>query len=170
MNAELKDRIGKIDELIAQVRTAADPKIRDAALDLVQILMDFHAAGIDRMMELASDAGDAGWRIIDQLGRDDLVANMLLLHGLHPLDLDTRVRDALDRVRPDLQSHGGDVELVEIQAGVVRLNLLGSCDGCPSSALTLKIAIEKAIYETAPDVISVECDTASRLVAIQNVL
>ncbi|HEY2380868.1 MAG TPA: NifU family protein [Terriglobia bacterium] len=170
MNGELNDRIRKIDELIAQIQAAPDPQIRDAALQLVQILMDFHAAGIDRMMELTSDAGDAGWRLIDQLGSDELVANMLLLHGLHPLDLDTRVRDALDRVRPDLQSHGGDVELLEIAGGIVRLNLLGSCDGCPSSAVTLKTAIEKAIYETAPDVISVECDTVSRLVGIQNAI
>jgi Fe-S cluster biogenesis protein NfuA len=168
MTTEIKDRIQKIEGLIGQIRSAADPEIRTAALDLAQILMDFHAAGIDRMMEISSNAGDEGWQIIDEFGRDELVSHMLLLHGLHPLDLDTRVRDALERVRPYLQSHGGNVELIEIDRGIVRLNLTGSCNGCPSSSLTLKTAIETAIYENAPDVVSVECETASQLVKIEN--
>jgi Fe-S cluster biogenesis protein NfuA len=168
MTTEIKDRIQKIDGLIGQIRSAADPEIRAAALDLAQILMDFHAEGIDRMMEISSNAGDAGWQIIDEFGRDELVSHMLLLHGLHPLDLDTRVRDALERVRPYLQSHGGNVELLEIDRGIVRLNLTGSCNGCPSSAVTLKTAIETAIYENAPDVVSVECESASQLVKIEN--
>ncbi len=168
MAAEIKDRIQKIDELIGQIRSAANPEIRAAALDLVQILMDFHATGIDRMMEILADSGDTGWQIIDEFGCDEVVTHMLLLHGLHPVDLDTRVRTALERVRPYLQSHGGNVELLEIDRGIVRLNLTGSCNGCPSSSLTLKTAIETAIYEDAPDVIAVECETASPLVRIQN--
>src|SRR3954463_8637434 len=118
MDNGVKDRIQKIEGLIAQIRSAADPSTRDKALELVQILLDFHAAGLDRMMEMTSEAGDAGWDIIDRFGSDQVVANMLLLHGLHPLDLDTRVRDALDRVRPYLQSHGGNVELIAISDGV----------------------------------------------------
>jgi len=161
MATEIKDRIQKIGGLIAQIRSAADPEIRTAALDLVQILMDFHAAGIDRMMEISSEAGDAGWELIDEFGRDETVAQMLLLHGLHPLDLDVRVRDALEKVRPYLKSHGGNVELLEIESGIVRLSLTGSCNGCASSSLTLKTGIETAIFESAPDVISVECETAS---------
>ena len=168
MATEIKHRIQKIGGLIAQIRSAADPEIRTAALDLVQILMDFHAAGIDRMMEISSNAGDAGWELIDEFGRDETVAHMLLLHGLHPVDLDIRVRDALDRVRPYLQSHGGNVELLAIDGGIVRLSLTGSCNGCASSSLTLKTAIETAIFESAPDVISVECETASQLVKIEN--
>ena len=161
MTTEIKDRIQKIEGLLGQLRSAANPEIRTAALDLVQILMDFHAAGIDRMMEISSNAGDAGWELIDEFGRDETVGHMLLLHGLHPVDLDIRVRDALDRVRPYLQSHGGNVELLEIESGIVRLSLTGSCNGCASSSLTLKTAIETAIFENAPDVISVECETAS---------
>ena len=145
MDNGVKDRIQKIEGLIAQIRSAPDPSIRDTALELVQILLDFHAAGLDRMMEITSDAGDAGWDIIDRFGSDQVVANLLLLHGLHPLDLDTRVREALDRVRPYLHSHGGNVELIAITDGVVRLKLIGSCNGCPSSSVTLKTAIQSAI-------------------------
>jgi Fe-S cluster biogenesis protein NfuA len=160
MDAGLKERIQKIDGLAARIRGAADPDIRDAALELVQTVVDFHASGIDRMMEIASEAGDEGWRIIDEFGRDELVSTMLLLHGLHPVELEDRVRRALDDVRPLLRSHGGDVELIDIGPGVVRLRLIGSCNGCPSSSLTLKSAIEKAIYEAAPDIGSIECEGA----------
>jgi Fe-S cluster biogenesis protein NfuA len=168
MDNGVKDRIQKIEGLIAQIRSVADPSVRDTALELVQILLDFHAAGIDRMMEITSEAGEAGWDIIDRFGSDHIVANMLLLHGLHPLDLDTRVRDALDRVRPYLHSHGGNVELIAITDGVVRLKLIGSCNGCPSSSVTLKTAIQSAIYESAPDIASIECEGSSELVSIQN--
>ncbi len=78
--------------------------------------------------------------------------------GFIRLDLETRVRQALDKVRPLLRSHGGNVELLDLSGGVVRLRMLGSCDGCPSSAMTLKHAIEAAIYEKAPDVTAIEVD------------
>ena len=96
--------------------------------------------------------------MIDSLAGDDLVGSILLLHGLHPLDLETRVRQALEKVRPLLRSHGGNVELLDLTGGVARLRMLGSCDGCPSSAMTLKTAIEEAIYEKAPDVTAIEVD------------
>jgi Fe-S cluster biogenesis protein NfuA len=73
------------------------------------------------------------------------------LYGLHPLDLETRVRQALEQVRPYLQSHGGNVELLGVEGGIIRLRLQGSCHGCPSSAQTLKSTIEEAIAEKAPD-------------------
>ena len=166
--SELKEQIQKIEGLVARIRAATDPETRDAALNLVETLLTFHAAGIDRMMEITSEAGDTGWRIIDEFGRDELVNHLLILHGLHPLDLDTRVREALAEVRPYLQSHGGNVELVEVAGNVVQLRLIGSCHGCPSSAVTLKTAIEKAIYERAPDITSVQCETESQLTVIHN--
>jgi Fe-S cluster biogenesis protein NfuA len=168
METELKEQIQQIERLVARIRGATDPVMRDAALELVQTLMTFHAAGIDRMMEVTAEAGDAGWRIIDEFARDELVTHLLLLHGMHPLDLETRVRDALARVRPYLQSHGGNVELLEIAGSAVRLRLIGSCNGCPSSSITLRTAIEKAIYESAPDVTSVQCDAEPQLTVIHN--
>src|SRR5882762_4024962 len=75
-----------------------------------------------------------------------------MLYGLHPLDLETRVLKAVDKVRPYLKSHGGNVALLGIDDGVVRLQMEGNCNGCASSAMTMKLAIEEAIYEVAPDV------------------
>src|SRR5262249_16189439 len=95
---------------------------------------------------------------IEQLAADDLVGSLLLLYGLHPLDLATRVRQALEQARPLLQSHGGNVELLSLTDGIVRLRLLGSGNGCPSSALTLKSAIEDAIWTRAPDIVAIEVE------------
>jgi Fe-S cluster biogenesis protein NfuA len=159
VNRSLKAKITKIDRLAAELRDAPESDLRAGALELVQSLMEFHCAALDRMMEIAADAGDPGWRIIDSFGRDELVSNLLLLHGLHPVDFETRVRQALEKVRPYLQSHGGNVDLMDAEAGRVRLQLIGSCSGCPSSAMTLKSAIETAIHENAPDVVSIECVT-----------
>jgi Fe-S cluster biogenesis protein NfuA len=157
----LQERIRKIDGLVTQLQNAGDPVVRASALELVQTVMEFHARAIDRMMEVIASSGDAGWAMIETFTRDELVNSILLLHGLHPEDLDTRVRTALESVRPYLKSHGGNVELVEIADGVVRLRLMGSCNGCPSSSVTLKTAIEKAVLEAAPDVASIECQAAT---------
>jgi Fe-S cluster biogenesis protein NfuA/nitrite reductase/ring-hydroxylating ferredoxin subunit len=95
------------------------------------------------------------------LGADELVSHLLLLHGLHPLPLEARVVAALDEVRPYLESHGGGVDLLGIDDGVVRLALQGSCHGCASSTVTLKLAIEDAIHKAAPDVERIEAEGAA---------
>ena len=91
---------------------------------------------------------------------DELVASLLLVQGLHPDSLDARVEGALASVRPFLAKHGGDVELLALddELGAVKLRLLGSCDGCPSSAATLQGAVEAAILEAAPEVTRIVLD------------
>ena len=113
------------------------------------------------MLELLAAAGTPGdAMIIDQMAGDDLVRSLLLLHGLHPLDLETRGDPgAGERPAPTCATHGGNVELVGVaDDGVVRLRLQGSCNGCASSAMTLKTAIEEAIYEHAPDVVTIDVE------------
>ena len=158
MEGTLEQHIQKVESLIGRVRASTDAEARDAALKLVQTVMDFHACAVDRMMEIAADSGDPGWAVIDNYGRDPLVSSLLLLHGLHPLDTSERVRAALEKVRPYLNSHGGDVRLIEAAGDTVRLELIGSCNGCPSSSLTLKTAVERSIFEAAPEVTSIQCE------------
>ncbi|MGE0127798.1 MAG: NifU family protein [Blastocatellales bacterium] len=142
----------RVEGLIARIETVADPSVRADAFELTRSLMELHGAGLDRLMEIVSRAGASGYALMDDFANDDLVASLLLLYGLHPHDLETRVMNALDKARPLLHSHGGDVELLGVAEGVVRLRLAGSCRSCPSSTMTLKLAIEQAIYEAAPDV------------------
>ncbi len=173
---ESQPRIQRIEELIHKVETIADSNTRASVLELVQSLMELHGAGIERMMEIAAQDEEIGLKIIDDFGRDDLVGSLLLLYGLHPVAFETRVQQALEKVRPYLRSHGGNVELLGVEEGVVRLQMQGSCSGCPSSAMTLKSAIEEAIYEAAPDATEIvaveeskEAQSAlSGLVSIEN--
>ena len=107
--------------------------------------------------ELAADGATraAMAATLDRLINDPLVENLLLLHGLHPLDVDARIQRALDQVRPYLGSHAGGVHYVGVSDGVARLRLEGNCDGCPSSAVTVQLAIEGAVQDAAPEVTEV---------------
>jgi Fe-S cluster biogenesis protein NfuA/nitrite reductase/ring-hydroxylating ferredoxin subunit len=148
----------QVEGLIRKIENLPDAAARTTALELVQALMEFHGAGLDRLMEIVAEAGDAGYAVFDKFAADDLVGSLLLLYGLHPLPIEARVTKALEKVRPYLDSHGGNVELLAIDDGTVRLRMQGSCKSCPSSSLTLKLAIEEAIYAAAPDVVSIEAE------------
>jgi Fe-S cluster biogenesis protein NfuA len=76
-------------------------------------------------------------------------------------DLETRVEQTLDEIRPYLMSHGGDVTLLEVTPEkVARLQLMGACGGCPMSAMTLKFGIERLLADRVPDLAGVEAVTA----------
>jgi len=135
---------------------------RERAEELVRLTADLYGAGLERILDIFYEAGRLDDEVLDALAGDDLVASLLLVHGLHPYDVGLRVEQALESVRPYLGSHGGDVELLEVnEAGTVRLRLLGSCDGCPSSSVTLKLAVEGAIEAAAPEVTAIEVEEAA---------
>jgi len=154
MDSSLRERMARVEMLVKQMKASPDRETGAAAIELVQTLLELHYAGIDRMMEIVADR--SGDEVIDAFSHDEIVGQMLLLHDLHPVDVETRVTAALDSVRPYLRSHGGNVELLGVTNGVVRIRLAGSCDTCPSSILTLKTTIETAIQQAAPDVVSIE--------------
>jgi Fe-S cluster biogenesis protein NfuA len=134
---------------------------RERSEELVRLVTDLYGAGLERLLDVLHDAGRLDALALDALARDELVSGLLLVHGLHPYDVTSRVSGALDSVRPFLGSHGGDVELLGVDSeGVVRLRLLGSCDGCPSSSVTLKLAVETAVTSAAPEVTAIEVDDA----------
>jgi len=132
---------------------------RERAEELVRIVADLYGAGIERILDILHETGRLDDAVLGELAGDKMVSSLLLVHGLHPYDIGTRVEKALESVRPYLGSHGGDVELLDISDdGVVRLRLLGSCDGCPSSSVTLKLAVEGAVEEAAPEVTAIEVE------------
>ncbi|MBW3596706.1 MAG: NifU family protein [Planctomycetes bacterium] len=153
-----EQRMQRIEALVQRIEECSDPAAQDAAREMIRTLLELHAVGMSKMLELLSQTtGDAD-AVLDAWRRDDLVRNVLLLHDLHPEDTATRVRQALEQVRPYLDSHGGGVELLEASADVVRLRMKGSCEGCPSSTATLKSLIETAIYDAAPEVAAIEVE------------
>jgi Fe-S cluster biogenesis protein NfuA len=162
--ADLDRRLERVDELIQQLETGMDPSVRATTQELVATLMELHAAGLERIVALIRQGPEAG-ALLGRVAGDELASALLLLHGLHPVTLETRVSEALEKTRPYLRSHGGNVDLLGIDPdGTVRLRMEGSCHGCPSSSVTLTLAIEKAIREAAPDAggIVVDQDHAHR--------
>ena len=149
---EFQQRVQKIEGLVHKIETLSDPVARAATIELMQSLMDLHGAGLERLLEIIWEAGEAGRHILDGVARDEMVGGMLILYGLHPLDLETRVRQTLDTVRPFLLSHNATVDLVGLDETGVWLRLTGSFQGCGSSAQSMKAAIEEALYKAAPDV------------------
>lgn len=135
---------------------AADtPAAQARAEQLVREVVDLYGAALVRVMAAVDDPA-----LADRLAADDLIGSLLLVHGVHPHDLTERVSRALDGVRPYLGSHGGDVRLLDITDGVVRLSFSGSCKSCPSSAVTLELAVEDAVRTAAPEIDSVEAVAA----------
>jgi Fe-S cluster biogenesis protein NfuA len=148
----------RIEALLAELRAINEPRARETAEELVRSLLELYGGGLARMMEIVYDSA-AGGELFDRFAADDVVASLLLLHDLHPEDTESRILRALDGVRPYLGSHGGDVRFLGIDGdGAVHLRLEGSCHGCPSSSITMKLAIEKAIGEAAPEVTRIEVE------------
>ena len=135
---------------------AADtPAAQARAEQLVREVVDLYGAALIKVMAAVDDPV-----LADRLAADDLIGSLLLVHGVHPQDVTERVSRALDGVRPYLGSHGGDVQLLGIADGVVRLSFSGSCKSCPSSAVTLELAVEDAVRTAAPEIDSVEAIAA----------
>lgn len=148
----------RIESALAAFAELPDPRALHQAEDLVRTLMDFYDAGLCRLIELI-DGGPGGEEEVRRLAADRLVSGLLILHDLHPADTGERVAAALERIRPYLGSHAGDVEFLGVGAdNVVRLRLAGSCNGCPSSSVTVTTAIELAIEEAAPEVVRVDVE------------
>jgi Fe-S cluster biogenesis protein NfuA len=148
---ELMQRIGG---LVQEIESIADPAVRTTTKELVQSLMDLHGTALEQALEIVAGTGETGLGIIDQLGRNSLVSSVLILYGLHPQDLQSRVVNAVERVRPQLRKQGCEVELVGVINGVVHLRAKTSGHACGSTAKTLQASLEGAIYEAAPDMTS----------------
>ena len=146
--------VADVERLLEDVESLADPVARQTATGVVQALLDLYGGGLERIVDAVAGSDSAG-ELAQAFSEDELVSHLLLLHGLHPVPMEQRVLDALGEVRPYLESHGGNVELLGIEGSSVRLRLQGSCSGCPSSAMTLKLAIENAIQKAAPEIAEV---------------
>jgi Fe-S cluster biogenesis protein NfuA/nitrite reductase/ring-hydroxylating ferredoxin subunit len=153
------DRVAHIESLLEELESLPDPVARAKSTEAVQALLDFYGQALSRLVDHVAARDDGS--LAQAVTADDLVSHLLLLHGLHPVPVEERVRAALDEVAPYLRSHGGGVELVAVQDGVAKLRLEGSCSGCPSSRVTLKLAVEEAVMKAAPDLEGIEADGAT---------
>ena len=153
---ELRERVGRIETLLEEIESFRDPEARARIAEMVQTLLELYGEGLGRIVDIVGRLGSQDMK--DELLGDELITHLLILHGLHPVDVETRVLEALDEVRPYLESHGGNVQFLGIGDGVARVRLEGSCEGCPSSTMTLKLAIEEAVQKAAPELEGVEAE------------
>jgi Fe-S cluster biogenesis protein NfuA/nitrite reductase/ring-hydroxylating ferredoxin subunit len=151
----VKQAGARIEELLGVLRDTSG-QAGAAAEELVRLLLGLYGDGLGRIMAALAGQGPAGAALQAELLADPVVEGLLLLHDLHPLDTDTRIQRALDRVRPYLGSHAGGVEYLGVDDhGVARLRLAGNCHGCPSSTATVQLAISGAVEDAAPEVTEV---------------
>jgi hypothetical protein len=141
--------VDKIEALVREAETAGDPKARAITTDLLRAVLDFHAAGLERILDLVYESGPWGTAIIDQIARDDLTSSMLLLHDLHPDDLETRVQRALEKLQEVFLSLGAKLSLIALEPPQVRLHFESqrTWSGTP-----VKASVEKAIFQSAPEI------------------
>jgi Fe-S cluster biogenesis protein NfuA len=158
---EFQSRLERLDTLLQEAELFSDTHARAHLRETVQAVLDLHKAGLERILGHLDAAGEAGAGVRDTCAGDQVISGLLLLHGLHPLELEARVILALEQVRPYLRSHGGNVELIDLADGVVTLRLEGSCRGCPSSAMTMKQTVEEAILAHAPDALGLVVEGAA---------
>jgi Fe-S cluster biogenesis protein NfuA/nitrite reductase/ring-hydroxylating ferredoxin subunit len=150
--------VERVQELTERVEAIEDLGTRMLAEELASSIVQLYGEGIERIFVALDQDGISAAQARDLLVRDGVVASLMLIHGIYPVPLEERVVQALDTVRPYMESHGGDVELLGVADGVARLRLSGHCKGCAASASTLELAIEKALEDLAPDLLGLEVE------------
>lgn len=146
----------RIEELIAALETLDDPPARESAQELLQVVLDLHTNGLARLLDIVSSAGAMDDAMLEAFGRDASVAALLLLHGLHPQDLPTRVSRAVEKMRPLLGVQGIQIELLDAAEEAVRVKVAGRLQGKHNSVGELRQEIELAIFEAAPEAMRVD--------------
>ena len=151
---DFQQRVRRIGALVEEIETIADPAARSATRQLMQIVMEFHGAALDRALEILAGGGEPGMAFLEQLGRDPMVSSLLALYGLHPENAETRVRKAVDRLAPQLRRDGATIELLALDEGAVRIKVTPGAHACGSTTNSLRTLVEDAVYEAAPDIAS----------------
>ena len=145
--------IARVQELTGRLEDLEPGDCRELAEELTGAVVQMYGAGLERIVELIEDEETRG-----RLAADELVAGLLMIHDLYPVPIEERVTQALDSVRPYMESHGGNIELLGFEDGVVKLRLQGSCKSCRASSSTLELAVRQALQEAAPDLLGMDVE------------
>jgi hypothetical protein len=160
-----QSRVQKIGELVNQLESIPDPEARAGAKQLVQALMDLHGAGLERILEVVFQSETAGEQIIGDLGQDPLVSSLLILYGIHPEELQTRVERKLQQIQSKLHKLGVEATLLSTEGGDIRIHVKVEGHSCGSTGRTAQGIVEEAVYEAAPDMKSLKIDGLEESIA-----
>lgn len=152
--SELDRLAEQVDTSIRNVR-ALDPAAQDTALAMKTAIEEFHKRALTTIVQRLK-ADPRGKELLFELAGEPHVYSLFLMHGLVRPDPRTRASRVIDLVRPYMQSHGGDVELVDVKGHTAYVKLIGACNGCSMSAVTLRNGVEDALKEHVPEISMVE--------------
>ena len=144
----------RLDAQLEALQERAAPEVVALVVDLLDGLQRVHAEGLRRLVELVAEDGERFGRALD----DPVISNLFVLYDLVFVDEARRARAAIDEVQPLARSHGGEIRLLGVEEGVVRVRLLGACDGCPSSSATLRQGVEAALARGLPGFVRLEVE------------
>jgi hypothetical protein len=153
---ELEHPLARIGALVEGIERLPDADARERARGLVQAVLDIHRVGLARLLALASEL-EGGPALIDELARDQAFALILALHDLHPRDVETRVRDAVDGVAPALLEMGVAIDILAVTDENVRVRVKAAGKVRAGQA-KIRAMVEEAIGRAAPEVAAVEFD------------
>ncbi len=144
----------RVDDAIAAL-AGLDDGPRAIAEEVKAAIEEVHRAGLTTMVRRLR-ADDAARPVLFELVDDPVVHLLLSLHGIIRPDPMTHANRVLVAVRPQLQSHGGDVTLVRIEDGTAFVRLEGACNGCSMSSVTLRNLVETALIAGVPSITGIE--------------
>lgn len=144
-----------LDDAMAALAELTDPSAQRVAGAVRSAMDDVHRAALVHVVRRLRE-DPRGKELLFEMVDEPVVRMVLLMHGIIRPDPMTLARQALDQVRPQLQSHGGDVELVRIEDGTAFVRLSGACNGCSMSAVTMRNGVEQALTAQVPGIVGVE--------------
>jgi hypothetical protein len=144
--------VDKIELLVRDAQAISDPIARNITIDLLRAVLDFHAAGLERVLETIFESGPGGEATIEKIAADELAGSMLLLHNLHPDDVQTRLNRAVARLQEMFASLGASLSLMAIERETVHLRFESQRTW---SAAPVRASIEKAMFQAAPEITTV---------------
>lgn len=157
---DLPGRMQWLEQQIEDLRRSAGPELQADVQRMVQTILDFHAAGLTRLLDLVAASGEPGRGILERCAHDELASNLLLLHGLHPWDLTARVRFALDGIRPQLHAQGVQVFLLSANEAAVVLRLLVDSGSGAANHSQLQAVVAETVAAAVPEVSRIEFEEA----------
>lgn len=160
----------RIQRLLEKIESLPYPAAKELFNECMEAVLAFYGAGLQRILQVVSQDGAEGRKVFRDLVHDDVIKGLLLIHDLHPLNLEARLREALDKVRPYLKSHGGNVELISLENDIAKLRLQGTCESCASSSVTLELAIRHAIEQACPDLVRFEVEGVPQEKAVDSLI
>jgi hypothetical protein len=148
----LAEEFSRIEEILQKIEQAPEGTAKGQSRALLQSVLRIHAAGLTAMLDLLAAQPGGSKAVLEAFTGHDLVSQLLLLHGLHPLDLETRVKNVLDQFHTTAR-----VELLSVAEGVVRVRLEGVSDVVAEA----RRALEARLLTVAPDAAAIHIDAVA---------